>query len=416
VDRVFTARGAGTVVTGTLTGGALAVDDEVLAGGHPARVRAVESAGRRAERAEVGARVALNLAGVEHGDLRRGDAVVRPGQWATPTVVDVAVTTLAGDETKRRRRLHAAVGSGEHRAIYRPLDDGAHFARLRLEAPLPLAPGDRLVLRDLGRRRTVAGVEVLDVQPARRAKDAPARLGQPLGERLLAASPWLATDEMARAGGLSAGEAKLLGDDLVASGVAIRRDGWLVDPEVVAAIRAAALDRVREQQRAHPGQAGLDLAGVAASLRVTPTQVRAALDGDSELVVERGAIRDRSQTDRAAASPDGRRVVEAFEAAGFAPPRPSEVGDPGVVRALVREGALVDVDGVVFGAGALDAARRAVVEALQRQPRLTVADIRDLLGSTRKFVVPICGWLDRQGVTRRRGDDRIPGPASGLAG
>jgi len=109
-------------------------------------------------------------------------------------------------------------------------------------------------------------------------------------------------------------------------------------------------------------------------------------------------------------------VVETFEAAGFAPPRPNEVGDPGLVRALVREGALVDVDGVVFAAAALESARQAVTEAFRDRPRLTVADIRDLLGSTRKYVVPICGWLDRQGVTRRRGDDRIPGPASGVGG
>jgi selenocysteine-specific elongation factor len=414
VDRVFTAKGAGTVVTGTLTGGALTVDDEVLAGGRPARVRAVESAGRRTERAEVGARVALNLAGVEHGDLRRGDAVVRPGQWLTPSVVDVAVTPLAGDEVKRRRRLHAAVGSGEHRAVYRPLDDRARYARLRLEAPLPLAPGDRLVLRDLGRRRTVAGAEVLDVQPARRAKDAPARLERPLGERLLAASPWLGPDEMTRAGGLSAAEAGAVGDDLVARGVAAQRDGWLVDPHALDALRAGALDQVREHQRLHPGQAGLDLAGVAGRLEVTPAQLRAALDDDPELVVERGTVRHRSQADRASASPDGRRVVAAFEAAPYAPPRPAEVGDPALVRALVREGALVDVDGVVFATGALEAARRTVVDALARQPRLTVADIRDLLGSTRKYVVPICGWLDRQGVTRRRGDDRVAGPASGL--
>jgi selenocysteine-specific elongation factor len=127
-------------------------------------------------------------------------------------------------------------------------------------------------------------------------------------------------------------------------------------------------------------------------------------------------VRHRSHAGQAAASPEGRRVLAAFEAARFAPPSPAEAGDPALVRALVREGPLVDVDGVVFATAALDAARRAVVDALGQRGRLTVADIRDLLGSTRKYVVPICGWLDRQGVTRRRGDDRIPGPASGLAG
>ena len=81
----------------------------------------------------------------------------------------------------------------------------------------------------------------------------------------------------------------------------------------------------------------------------------------------------------------------------------------------MRDGTLVDVDGVVFASSALELARGRVIDALRDRGRLTVADVRDVLGSTRKYVVPIVGWLDRQGVTRRRGDDRIPGPASGLA-
>ena len=74
----------------------------------------------------------------------------------------------------------------------------------------------------------------------------------------------------------------------------------------------------------------------------------------------------------------------------------------------------MDLDGVVFSAAALEAARVALIEALRDRGHLTVADVRDVLGSTRKYVLPICGWLDRQGVTRRRGDERVPGPASGV--
>jgi selenocysteine-specific elongation factor len=85
-----------------------------------------------------------------------------------------------------------------------------------------------------------------------------------------------------------------------------------------------------------------------------------------------------------------------------------------LVRALVRDGVLVDVDGVIFTARALDAARQRVIDVLAERDSITVADVRDALGSSRKYVVPIVGWLDRTGVTRRRGDDRIPGPTSGL--
>jgi selenocysteine-specific elongation factor len=414
VDRVFAAHGAGTVVTGTLTTGCLAVGDEVLAGAHAARIRGVETAGRRLERAEPGTRVALNLAGVEHRALRRGDAVVRPGQWVTPPVVDVAVTTLADEEPPRRRRLHAAIGSGEQRVAWRSLDDDARYARVRLETPRPLAPGDRFVLRDLGRRRTVAGAEVLDVAPTRRAKEAPGRLRLPLGERLLAASPWLTPDALTRHGGLATDDARALADALVDDGRAERRDGWLVDATALRAVEGAALERVEAHHRAHPREPGLELGRLAAILGVGPEQLRVALAGGGDLVVERGAVRHRGHAARVSAGPDGERVLAAFEAAPFAPPAP-DGADAALVRSLVREGALVDLDGVVFAATALPRARELVVGALASRERLTVADIRTLLESTRKYVVPICGWLDRTGVTRRRGDDRVPGPTSGLA-
>ena len=131
IDRVFAAHGAGTIVTGTLTTGRLAVGDEVLAGTHPARIRGIETAGRRLDQAEPGTRVALNLAGVEHRELRRGDAVVRPGQWATPAVVDVAVHPLAGEDPPRRpasRRAarRARPGRARPRGPRRPLGPSRH--------------------------------------------------------------------------------------------------------------------------------------------------------------------------------------------------------------------------------------------------------------------------------------------------
>jgi len=121
IDRVFAAKGAGTVVTGTLGGGALAVDDALVAGGRPVRVRAIEQHGTASQRAGPGARVALNLAGVDHADRARGDVVVREGQWLAVDVVDGALTLLPGATIRRRSRLTAAVGSGEHHVWCRPL-------------------------------------------------------------------------------------------------------------------------------------------------------------------------------------------------------------------------------------------------------------------------------------------------------
>ena len=193
VDRSFAAKGAGTVVTGTLTGGSLHIDDEVLVepGARRARVRSIESHHERLDVIGPGSRVALNLSGIDHTQAQRGDVVVLPGQWPATTTADVEVLPIEGARTPTRGRLAAHIGSGDHPVDWRVLDAEGRFARLRLDTALPIAPGDRVVVRSTGRRATVCGARVLDVQPARRAADAPARLALPLEERVLDARPWL---------------------------------------------------------------------------------------------------------------------------------------------------------------------------------------------------------------------------------
>jgi selenocysteine-specific elongation factor len=415
VDRVFSARGAGTVVTGTLTGGSISVDDDVVVGEHRARVRGIETAGRKVTTTPPGTRVALNLAGVEHRALSRGDAVTLPDQWAAPKVVDVALRLVPGESVRKRARVQVYVGSGERRAWLRVLDDDSRFARLRLDHAVPLAPGDRLVLRDSGRGRTVAGAEVLDVAPEGRAKDAVDRLALPLGARLLAGRPWLRVDALAQLAGCDEGGAAELADSMVREGTAALVGRWLIAPELLDRLRADAVERVLAHHDTHPLEAGLDIGALAKAWRVSVEQARAVLDGADEVTIERGFVRHRSHRGDSARSPDAQRLLAAMGDAPFSPPAPKELGvDQAVVRALVRDGALVDIDGVLFTADALEEARTRVVDALRARGHLTVAEIRDLLGSTRKFVVPLVGWLDREGVTRRRGDDRIPGPRSGL--
>src|SRR5439155_5716321 len=191
VDRVFAAKGAGTVVTGTLAGGSLALDMELVAfpSRRRVRIRRIERSHRDLAIAEPGSRVALNLAGVDHTEVARGHALVVADQWAAAAVVDVAVAGLPGATRSspdrpvdsspflRRGRYKVYLGSGEHDAVLRPLDEAGRFARVRLAVTLPLAPGDRLVLRDAGRGETVGGAEVLDVAPPGRARAAAARLG-----------------------------------------------------------------------------------------------------------------------------------------------------------------------------------------------------------------------------------------------
>jgi selenocysteine-specific elongation factor len=415
VDRVFAARGAGTIVTGTLTGGALRVDDEVDVGPRTrrARIRGIETAHRKLDVAEAGTRVALNLAGVEHRAVQRGDAVVRPGQWHATDVVDVALHPLAGGKFRPRATLQCYIGSGEHGGRLRVLDADRHYGRVRLAEAVPLVPGDRLVLRDPGRGDTVGGAEVLDIVPEGRARDAPARLALPLGPRLVAAHPWLPVNALGPWAGAGPAEASALADDLTASGAAVRVGDWLVDPGALTALRASAGERVRAHHERAPLEPGVEVPALASALGVDPGRLRAALEGADDLVVERGFVRNEAHRPLVAESPEARKLLDALEAAPFSPPEPASVGaEPGLVRSLAREGQVVELDGVVFAVTALDEARRRVWAALRERGTVTVADVRDLLGSTRKYVLPILKHLDAEGVTRRRGDDRIPGPAT----
>lgn len=226
VDRAFSIRGAGTVVTGTLGAGTVRVGDELELGGRRVHVRGLQSLGTPVEAAGGVARVAVNLRGIPREAVARGDALLTPGAWLEPAEVDVALRGVRGAELEplpREVMLH--VGSAAVTVHVRPL--GAGFARLRPERPLPLRIGDRAVLRDPGRRAVVAGVVVLDVlPPALRRRGAAARRAVELAEPGVGT----ASGELGRRGAVRAVDLEAMGvpraeTDAVAP--AVRADGWL---------------------------------------------------------------------------------------------------------------------------------------------------------------------------------------------
>jgi selenocysteine-specific elongation factor len=425
VDRVFAAKGAGTVVTGTMAGGTLPLDAEVviLPGRKRARVRHIESHHEELSAAGPGRRVALNLAGIDHTDLARGAALVVPDQWAVTSVVDAALTALP--EVELHQGLYKAyIGSGEHDVrlrLIRPSEEPgvettgrARFGRLRLDVPLPLQPGDRIVLRDSGSQTTVGGAEVLDVSPVGRARLAAERLPLPIGPRILAGRPWLRPAEIGPLAGVGPGEAKQLAEDLVRSGAARPAGEHLVAAGILADLRRRALELVAEYHRKQPLEPGLDLPALAAALGLDAARARAALEGTEGLVVEQGRARLSTHRGRVAGEPEAQKLLAALDAVPFSPPAPAEVGgSPEIVRGLLREGLLLDLDGTIFTAAAIEKARHAIREGLEHHGSLTVSQARDILGSSRKYVLAILAHFDAEGVTRRRGDERFPGPRLG---
>lgn len=388
VDRVFAARGAGTVVTGTLAGGRLAVDDDLLVvpGGIPVRVRGLQTHQRQRDEVGPGHRVAVNLSGVAHDRVARGDAIVRTAQWIDATTVDceLRVLTEVGHDVSRRGAYQAYLGSGEHAVKLRVLGaeairpGGRGLVRLHLPVGLPLLPGDRYVLRESGRSETVGGGEVLDVAPVLPA--ARARPNRAV-ERVVAERGWIEPDEL---------------DRLTGERRAATVGKWVVDPAALEASRA----RVRAALES-AGPLGLDLAGLG-------ERDRAVLAGLDDVVVTGGRARPA-----AGAADDGlarHPWLEALAANPFAPPPPDGVGHD-ELRELLRRGLVVERDGCWFAASAVEEATARVAKLLSASSDgVTVAAVRDALGTSRKYLLPLLGHLDATGVTRRRGDLRIAGP------
>jgi len=421
IDRVFTARGAGTVVTGTLTGNSLGVDQRVRIepSGRAARIRGIQTLGAAVSEVAPGSRVALNLSGVDHRDLQRGDAVVLDEQWSPTAVVDAELRVL-GDldhQVSRRGAYLAYFGSREVPVKLRvlgteSLSPGTVGAvRLRLPVALALAPSDRFVLRETGRDETVGGGEILDIDPVLPASRArpdrrPARvvaergwvtladLGQLVGPEVVAA----AIDRSETTGDV--GDVGDAGDaEEPLAGVVISGD-WAIDAHVHRAERAAVLEALDDDQRL-----GLDVAVLDERQRVLLDElVRSA-----EVTVDAGRARRVGASDPWAAHP----VLEVLRAGGVAPVDSAALEiDRAGLRELIRRGHLIESDGIVFHPVALEIAGAAVRALLdEHSDGFSVSQLRERLAITRKHAVPLAQALDARGLTRRRGDLRIAGPA-----
>ncbi len=388
VDRAFAARGAGTVVTGTLTGGQIRVDDELelRPKGAAVRIRALQSHHSQRTKIGPGNRVAVNLSGVSHQEVARGDVLVRAGQWHLTNRFDASLTVLSTlDHEVSRRGAHAVyVGACELPARMRILGLEAlspgetGLVRLHLPRWLPLLPGDRFVLRESGRAETIGGGTVLDVDPVLPASKAKPDLSV---DRVVAERGWVEADQLA----LLTGQRRE--PDV---------ERWVVSGTVL----EDALTRLRKAVK-DAGPLGLDIAGL-------DERDRAALSLMEDVATEGGRVRLVGQSDPF----ENHRYTAALEAAPFTPPDPEAVGvDRSEVRELVKRGLIVEQDGVFFAAAAVQEAQSVLAEMLASQPDgVTVAEVRERLATTRKYALPLLAWMDGHGVTRRRGDVRIPGP------
>jgi selenocysteine-specific elongation factor len=430
IDRAFSVAGAGTVVTGTTWSGSVATGDAVLIlpGGQSARVRSVESFGRAHERSEAGARVALALGNLERTDVHRGDVLVSPeAGWEASRRLDVRLELAPGAPPLRdRARLRVHLGTAAVLARVGlagpPGPDGRVLARLRLEEPLVARGGDRFVLRGYSPVVTLGGGEVLDPLPPPRSMRSLASLDvadvQARIVRLVERRPFgLAEARLAVVAGAPPGA---FPEGRTPAGLS-EHDGWLVATARLEALAVEFVASVSAHHAAHPEEPGLSLETLRRSLRGPVWLADAAIQRsvrDRRLRVGGGvaALPGFKPVVRADAGVV-EQVVSRVAAAGFTPPSWAELAaelgpaTEAALREAIRTGRLVAVERDRAWSPDNVARFTRLVQEVGRSGEVSPGALRDRTGASRKYLIPLLEWCDRQRVTIRRGDQRVLNPA-----
>ncbi|MBI2956445.1 MAG: selenocysteine-specific translation elongation factor [Acidobacteria bacterium] len=452
IDRAFLMKGFGTVVTGTLVSGSVGRDEEVevFPQRKRLRVRGVQVHGRSAERATAGQRTALNLAGVEAGELERGMVLAAPGLFEPTDRVDARLTLLpAARPLKHGARVHFHQGTAEMIAEVRLLDRDElkpgeeAYAQLRLQRPALLLPGDRFIVRQFSPVITIGGGRVLSAQPARHRRRDPAVLAyletlaagdrdailaarverDPRGalseQQLVAATGWRRQDLEASVAALErAGRLRRLS-------ATPRGFGVVANPARLATLRQQALEAVAAFHQKEPLLEGISKEELKERVfgrapEVLFEAVVSELVAAGELTVAGDIVKQAGRTvTLSREEAEAKQTIEqAFARSGLAVPAVKEVlAQAGVearraqkiVQILLREGVLVKVtEELLFHRQPLERLGE-LLRGYKRQKgeRLSVPAFKELTGVTRKYAIPLLEYLDRKRLTRRVGDERV---------
>jgi selenocysteine-specific elongation factor len=427
IDRVFTMSGFGTVVTGTLVDGSLSVGDEleIVPGGELVRVRGLQMHNRKVESVSPGNRVAANLTGIEKKHLVRGDVLARPGTVQPARRLDTKLRVVASATQPLRHGaellLHAGTAEVACRVIMlagdelRPGEEG--WVQLYLERPIGASALDRFVVRVPSPAVTVAGGTFVDVAPRRHSRHDPAvpeslyrrAAGEILQEELRKYPRGVQLTTLIRATQAPEAEVEKL---------RARRIGeWVYSDESWRAINARAASALEAYHEAHPLRVGMAREELRSRLGVPPASYASVVQGlleDGTLVEQDGLLASPGHKARVeTAGGPAHDLLELLSREPFSPPSlPEAMRQTGatdeMVRALAQRGELVRVsDDVAFTKDAYEAAVALVRKTVGSSGSVTVAQLRDLMGASRRLVLALLEHLDAQRVTRRVGDSRI---------
>ncbi|MBM3780620.1 MAG: selenocysteine-specific translation elongation factor [Acidobacteria bacterium] len=448
IDRVFTVHGFGTVVTGTLLSGTVHVGDEleVAPGAARVRVRGLQVHGQSVDLAAAGQRTAVNVTGDQLDAVARGRSLMSPGVWLASRRVDVALEVLPdAPRLMHGSRLHVHHGTtevlgrvtlaGEDQRDVAP--GSRALARLRLDAPLVVSRGDRLILRSYSPMVTIGAATVIDPWPraigvrTSRGTQRLEQLAAVAGADLIASlvreadltglsrehlvartgvTPPMVAAQTAALG--SAGTVQTVGDRVIAV-------------EALTRGRARLVEAVKAFHVASPMSEGMPREAL--RVLVMPTAPPAVFDHLMAMLSGSGVLVDRDRValrEFRVAIPGGeeglRRLEDAYAAAGLTPPDTASVaaslamaatGVEAAVAYLLRQKRLVKVEPLVVHPSALERLKADLAELKGKTPggRVTidVAYVKDRYGITRKFAIPLLEYLDRERITRRMGEHRV---------
>lgn len=447
VDRVFTIAGAGTVVTGTMWSGTATRDDavEVFPGGQMGRLRGVQVHSESVDAAHAGQRVALNVAGVDRDEIHRGDVIAAPGTLTVTDRFDAHFTYLGipGVDKAFESDTRVHVNHGTREVLGRVLLMGVRslapgesaFAQVRLEESLAPRFDDRFIIRSYSPVYTVGGGVILDALPPRRTtlKTHESQLLEALlAHDLSSASVGLLTSrglpmtsaDVAAALGVARAQ---VADELNKAGlerVKIGNETAFITSEALEALVAAIERELLAFHEENPTATGISTSALRDRVdRRIPARAfdalveRAAADGP--VVAEKGQVRHAKAAVSALAQAQQTRdaLLPLINGAGLTPPSVAELSatlghEQSIVRkalaSLSDDGSLIRVSSDLhFTAAAIETARAAITEVLEANPEgATAAQLREALGVSRKFAIPLLEYFDAQGLTKRAGELR----------
>lgn len=438
VDRVFTMPGFGTVVTGTLLDGHLAVGDavEILPPGIQGRIRGLQTHKQTENKALPGSRTAVNISGVRTGQIQRGHVVAHPGTYEPSKMIDVWARLLPDADTplKHNTEVKLFVGAAEVMARARVLGmaelapgrDG--FLQLMLEDPIVVRRQDRFIIRRPSPSATIGGGQVVDAHPKSRHKRFnPQRLDEL--EKLLVGTPEeilaqtaeklgaASLDQIISSSGLEAEPANSAAESLLSQGqlVALRGKQLVLNTGSVQRIQQNIEEALTAFHKQYPLRPGMPKERLKSQLGLGNEVFDALLRrmAEEKILVETGALVQLNQfevTFTEEQKSQIKNLLQEFGAQPYSPPSVKQCEDAigaELLTALIETGHLVQLgEDVLFTSETYQEMRAAVIAHIETQGSITLAELRDKFNTSRKYAVAVLEHLDQTGVTIRRGDVR----------